>query len=195
MADGTVYGESGYDPLSITKDSITVDITAEKDGNSAFAYLDANNAGLGVCGNVTNTGPQGESGTNVCLNANGGQAAGDDNVTTDELLQFVFSVDVLVEEISFNNNHDGGFGAGDLLDIDEDPTNAVPGYSDIGWIIGAGDIFEVSFNNEQFYVEEIVFSKITKRVQSQAFWLCWLPVWLLVVSFAEEILEHYPFTV
>ncbi len=152
MADGAVWGESGYSTLSVD----IMSITGTKGGNAAFAYLDRGNAGLGVCGQVNNTGMKGNSGTNQCSSG-----AGDDNVTTSEALQFKFSSDVVVTNIWFNNNHDGGFDAtGDLINIEGSPVTAATGYAGDGngygsWAITAGDIFDVSFNNEQFYVSAI----------------------------------------
>ena len=82
-------------------------ITGTNGGNS-YAYLDAANAGLGVCGTlgagaasnqVTN------SGANLC------NPSSDDNIShhngTPETLHFVFAADVVIDKIWLNNNHDG----------------------------------------------------------------------------------------
>jgi hypothetical protein len=97
-------------------------VTATKDSSSAFAYLDRNKAGLGVCGNVPDDGPQGNSGSNKCRNlSDTGEAAGDDNVTTGETLSFSFSQAVKITSIWFNNNHDPDRSlVGDTIDIGGD---------------------------------------------------------------------------
>jgi hypothetical protein len=160
MADGNVYGESGYSSLDIG----LVSITSTKGGASAFSYLDRSNAGLGVCGFVGNTGLQGNSGSNLCLDAAGGPAAGDDNVTTAEALSFVFSEAVTITNIWFNNNHDGGFDATDLITIEGTNYSAVTGYAGDAnaystWNMAAGVSFDVAHLNEEFYVSAIEFSR------------------------------------
>lgn len=99
-----VYGESIWDTLTIIQTGFKLDITATQSGSTAAAYLDAGNAGLGVCdsvkvGGIANAATN--SSTNQCWNA------GDDNVTFGEALRFVFNVDVVINDIWFNNNHDG----------------------------------------------------------------------------------------
>ncbi len=150
LADGPVYGESGYTTLTLG----TASITGTYAGDPAFAYLDRRIAGLGVCKSVAVTGPQGNSGINQCA------VSSDDNVSFDEALQFVFTQNVVITNIWFNNNHDGGFGAGDMLTIEGVDYAAVTGYAGDAnaystWAISAGDSFDVSFDNEQFYVSAI----------------------------------------
>ena len=157
MTDNGAYGESVWDPLVLTLADFTLTITATNgDGTSdEFAYLDAGNAGLGVCTTVNNSDDVGElnpgSGSNLC------DPASDDNVTNDEALHFVFDVDVVVDNIWFNNNHDGGFDAPDMVTIDGDPFSVSTGYADgpngIGsFTLLAGETLTIGFNNEQFYV-------------------------------------------
>ena len=117
MADGAVYGESAYTSFDdVTGLSITGvrDVDGLDVGDNtvaAFAYLDRNVAGMGVCGNATTLGPRGNVGSNVCLNAAGdGQAAGDDSMQSpvSEYLIFTAVTDgVLIESITVNRNHDG----------------------------------------------------------------------------------------
>lgn len=166
MADGNVYGESGYSSLNIGLVSITATksslVTNANPTGSAFAYLDRGTAGLGVCGFVTDLGAQGNSGSNKCLDAAGGSAAGDDNVTTTEALSFVFSEAVTITNIWFNNNHDGGFGQDDIQDlINIEGVNypALPGIASSTWNMAAGISFDVAFVNEEFYVAAIEFSR------------------------------------
>ena len=50
LADGAVYGESAWDPLTITIGGLTITITASAKSDNdeiQYAYLDRNNAGLG----------------------------------------------------------------------------------------------------------------------------------------------------
>lgn len=185
LADGSVYGESGYSSLNIG----IMSVTATKGSSSAFAYLDRNNAGLGVCGNVTNTGKKGSNGSNLCLNSSGGAAAGDDNVTSGETLSFSFSQAVKITNIWFNNNHDSDFslvnintGVGDTIKIggadylfsasDFDAsrstgftlTEAVGNrnadflYSIDRYVYGGS--FDISFVNDQFYVSAIEYETV-----------------------------------
>lgn len=170
LADGTEYGESGYSSLDIGIMSITATKTSLGTAtNSAFAYLDRRNAGLGVCGFVSNTGKQGNNGSNLCLNAAGGSAAGDDNVTTTEALSFSFTQNVTITNIWFNNNHDGGFGAGDKLTIEGSEYDAVLGYAGDAnaystWNILSGQTFDVAYFNEEFYVSAIEFQTVPEPV-------------------------------
>jgi len=156
MAGGSTWGESGYTTLS----EDIMDVTGTKNGNDAFAYLDRGTAGLGVCGLVNSTGQKGDSGTNQCSSG-----AGDDNTTTGEALQFMFDFDVLINNIWFNNNHDGGFSLGALITIEGANHAAKLGYANDGngfgsWLIKAGDSFDVAFYNEQFYVSAIEYSRV-----------------------------------
>jgi hypothetical protein len=138
-----------------------MDVDATQNGSNAFAYHDRGNAGLGVCGQVNRQGKKGNSRRNQCSSG-----AGDDNITTGEALQFTFDVDVLISNIWFNNNHDHGFSTTpqDKVTIEATDYNAVLGYAgdpnNYGtWFLSAGDIFDVSFNNEQFYVSAIEFNE------------------------------------
>lgn len=168
LADGSTYGESGYSSLDIGLVSITATksslITEINPTGSAFSYLDRSNAGLGVCGFVTDLGQQGNSGSNKCLSATGGSAAGDDNVTTAEALSFVFSEAVTITNIWFNNNHDGGFGDPDKVTIEGVDYDAILGYAgganEYGtWNMAADVSFDVAYSNEEFYVSAIEFSR------------------------------------
>lgn len=160
LADGTEYGESGYSSLDIG----IVDITSTKGSASAYSYLDRGTAGLGVCGFVTDTGKQGNSGANKCLDAAGASAAGDDNVTMTEALSFIFSEAVTITNIWFNNSHDGNFDDSDQITIEGVEFDAVTGYAgDVHvydtWSMAAGDSFDVAYYNEEFYVSAIEFSR------------------------------------
>lgn len=89
----TTPGEGGTQPLHIDlAGGLTLDIFGYDADGPAFAYLDSNTGGLGVCSNL-------DSG----MQCNPG---GDDNVTVGEYLEFVFSAPVHISSMSFNNNHD-----------------------------------------------------------------------------------------
>ena len=171
MADGAVYGESAWDPLTITIGGLTITITASATSDNdeiQYAYLDRNNAGLGVCGDLNGAGddnlnaPQGNSGSNLCA------PSSDDNVTFTEVLHFSFSEDVIIDNFWFNNNHDGGFGQDaiqDLVGIGDTEYDVglgiVGGAGGIGpFTVGAGEILDVYFVNEQFYVGGVEFHSV-----------------------------------
>lgn len=105
-ADGA-YGESAWNPLSLSADfGIDVDIYGVKAGdNDAYAYLDSNGAGLGVCGDISGDANEknANSTSNLC------DPSSDDNVTEMEALRFVFNEDVVIDKLWFNNNHDSPF--------------------------------------------------------------------------------------
>ena len=113
LADGPA-GESAYDTYSIGGIDFTA--TQNLDGDepeTAVVYLDANNAGMGVCGYADSLGPNPDSGANVCLNADGGQNAGDDSIQfeKDEVLTLTTTgTPVLLESIWVNYNHDANSG-------------------------------------------------------------------------------------
>ena len=148
-------GESAWNPLTLTFPDFTVSITGHAstdNDNTQFAYLDWGTAGLGVCQDTTspNVSYSG-SGTNRC------SVSSDDNVTTGEWLEFVFDTDVTIDAFWFNNNHDGGFSAGDMVNIDNAAYPVALGYA--GGANGIGPFtvakntpITVAFNNEQFYV-------------------------------------------
>ena len=69
-------GEAGFQTFDWTVGGLTLTATGTNGGNNAFAYLDSNNAGLGVCGSVT--------GGNQC------SPSSDDNVTVGEILNLGF---------------------------------------------------------------------------------------------------------
>ena len=103
LADGNVYGESAYDSLTVGD----VTVTATKNGNEALVYLDADNAGMGVCGSLlsgASLGANGSSGANVCSDSS------DDSIQwqSDESLTFTANDDgFYFGSIWFNHNHDG----------------------------------------------------------------------------------------
>ncbi len=173
----SIYGESAWSSLDLPDDpnvsfaGFKLSITAEKAGTSnpsAFAYLDYNNAGLGVCGYANNTTPNNiprPSGKNVCLNANQGAAAGDDNVTAGEALIFTFSdfLGDLGVTFFFNSNHDSQIPAtgahvkirNDVVDMTYgDLTDGATGSGGVGpvTVSGLNRTIRVEYHDQQFYV-------------------------------------------
>ncbi len=116
LADGAL-GESGWSTLMFQADgshttiaaNSFLNITGTTPSGSAIAYLDSGNAGLGVCGSLTDAGnidtAFANSTTNLC------NPSSDDNITavgnSGELAHFVFGSDVVIDNIWVNNNHDG----------------------------------------------------------------------------------------
>jgi len=176
-------GESAWSTLSIPSFfgmQITGHATNDND-TAQFAYLDKGTAGLGSCkdsssANVATPG----SGANRC------DPGSDDNVTDHEYLEFTFDEDVVVDNLWFNNNHNGGFGTNpdgseDMVTIGvglqgaalTDPGGVFPGtafevalgYTDgvngIGsFKVAKGDRLWVAFNNEQFYLSGMAVSAV-----------------------------------
>lgn len=144
-------GEYGISPLSLVGDGFTVDITGTKDGNAAFAYLDAGHGGLGVCGSLISS---------QC------NPSSDDNITSGEVLKMTFNQAVTIDKIWFNNNHDGdGSLSGNKIKIggtDYSLISAigVPSYNDdwtpnVSFHVAAGGslLFSLaSTNSDQFYI-------------------------------------------
>lgn len=186
---GGALGESAWNTLSFNADgthsmtSSFLNITGTN-GSDSYAYLDANNAGLGVCGSLLNADTANQatnSGANLC------DPGGDDNVSfhaaaaTAETLHFIFGADVVIENIWFNNNHDGDRsleGDSILLGISGSTAAQVLGAPgpggdsmlDLGLSLGAGVMFDVGFdsnqlcdgdlNNCEFYISKIEFSTV-----------------------------------
>lgn len=130
LADGSA-GESAYTTYSIGG----IDFTASQnlDGGepeSAVVYLDAGNAGMGVCGYADILGPRPDQGSNVCLNADRGGNASDDSIQfqKEEVLTLeATGGPILLESIWVNYNHDPNSGAFDAWE----------------WIIG-GETYSVA---------------------------------------------------
>ena len=170
MADGS-YGEGAWDPLTLSTGGATLTITghatAGDDDQQQYAYLDARRAGLGVCKDVvSNALVNSKSAGNTANNCN---PSSDDNVSTAEFLRFVFDVDVKVNNLWFNNNHDTpkGFTPGDMITIGGNNYGVTTGYAGgangIGsFYVAAGQAFDVAFYNRQFYVSGIEVSKVAE---------------------------------
>jgi hypothetical protein len=164
-------GESSWASLSIPG-AFGLSITghaSNDDDNDQFAYLDWGTAGLGVCKDAIGA-PTGAMPGNT---GNSCQPSSDDNVTVDEYLEFVFTEEVTVENLWFNNNHDGGFHAGDMVTINGVDYPVMLGYAGGANGIGvfhllAGDVLTVAYNNEEFYVSGMA---VTAMPVPAAIWL------------------------
>lgn len=158
-------GESAWNTLTLTDGSLTMNVNGYSSNplnggiSRAFAYLDWGNAGLGVCKSANSTGANPDSSTNQC------NPSSDDNVTVGEYLAFSFNQDVQIDNFWFNNNHDGGFGAGDLVTIGGSDfavgTGYVGGNNGIGpFMLGKGSELLVRYKNEEFYISGMEVSTV-----------------------------------
>ena len=174
--DAGALGESAWDPLEISGTGFNLSITAtqfnvmKQVDETAYAYLDNNHAGLGVCGHVDasdiNVARPGDF-SNIC------NPSSDDNVTDGETLYFEFDTAVTIEKIWFNNTHDEDF---EIISPDEvtidgmdylgpgngyAPTSAV--YNTAGlkasesnflgpFSVAADTPFSIAFKDQQFYI-------------------------------------------
>ncbi|WP_228445464.1 PEP-CTERM sorting domain-containing protein [Thalassotalea sp. HSM 43] len=170
--------EGGALELVYEMDGYTLTITGFDDlddDDDVYAYLDAPNntgpGGLGVCADVDDA--------MQCV------PSSNDNVTEAEYLVFTFSgldegTKVGLQQLWFNNYHDGNLGVGDLINVD---------FSDIGgpsvdfepvtdgmeldpgnwaWVnddpsmflFGEGDSFTISYVNQTFYVSGFAASSL-----------------------------------
>ncbi|HWP84701.1 MAG TPA: hypothetical protein VNN17_05895, partial [Terriglobia bacterium] len=153
MANPGGNGESAYTSLIVPLSFGTLTITGSSiaAGTGAYAYLDSGFGGLGVCsfllGSAT-TGPKPGSSANLC------NPSSDDNATAGDALSFVFDVDVIIDTIWMNNNHDGDTSLlGDTMSIggaDYTFTNGGPGLNSFtlfSYIVNAGVPFIIANNN------------------------------------------------
>ena len=143
----TVPGESAHQPLTVTATDFSVDINGFKSTGLANAYLDAGHAGLGVCT---------PNGSGFC--------GADDNVDeVGEFLSFVFTQDVYISDIWFNNNHDAPFtlngfnidvnGSNTLFsDSMKDPAMGNQFRLSGTTFVAAGDSYTIGYVDQQFYV-------------------------------------------
>lgn len=176
-AEPTGLGESAWTVFNVlTHFGFDIRITGVKGapaliGAGPYAYLDSNKAGMGVCGTLTATGltkldTATGSGANLC------NPGSDDNITTDEGLNFEFNEAVVISKVWFNNNHDGDrsligdtisvLTAGNVLftalDVDAsrggDVVYAVP------MSFSANSVGAISYVNEEFYLSAIEISRV-----------------------------------
>lgn len=160
MANGAT-GESAWTTLNLSNTDFNLDVQATNSGGTAYAYLDRATGGLGVCKRLNSTGTSKldqstNSGTNLCYNSS------DDNVTSNEALHFVFSTNVIIDTIWFNDFHDSDFSLlGNKVDINgAEYTFTNGGYKQVSYttapyFVAAGSSFDIAYNNEQFYVQKM----------------------------------------
>lgn len=177
------YGEGAWTSLNLSSDGVNVSITGHATNDNdptQYAYLDWGNAGLGACKDVLNTSIVNT--TKAGNTANNCAPSSDDNVTAKEFLSFVFDKNVVITNIWFNNNHDGGFGPGDNVKIDNKVFKLATGYAGdangIGsFFVSAGDVFDVKYVNEEFYISGIEFSAVPESASLVLLAIGLLAVW------------------
>lgn len=178
LADNSL-GESGYSTLmfdasgthTVVPANAFLEITGTN-GAPSYAYLDAGGAGLGVCGAL--------DGNQQCT------PSSDDNVSwhngMPEELHFDFDTTVIIDNIWFNNNHDGDRSLLNDSVVVEGNTiqlNNGGAYLDsllnLGLMLDAANILDVgfaptcdsdtapdsyNFNNCEFYVSKIEYHTV-----------------------------------
>ncbi|MCF6209585.1 MAG: PEP-CTERM sorting domain-containing protein [Gammaproteobacteria bacterium] len=163
MANGA-WGESAWTSLALPGGLGSV--TASFNGGTTYAYLDRNTGGLGACRNLNAAGDASVN-TMTGSSANLCNPSDDDNMTLGETLHFVFNVDVIIETIWFNNFHNGDRSLlNDSIDIDGAAytfTNGeayVESFTTTPYLVSAGTIFDIGYNNELFYVQSMDVSSV-----------------------------------
>ena len=180
------YGEGAWSSLVLNVGGATVTITghATDDNDSTqYAYLDWGTAGLGSCKDAVNAGLPPVNTQAAGRTTNNCNPSSDDNITTNEYLKFVFDRDVTVNNLWFNNNHDGGFGAGDMVKIAGTDFLVTTGYAGGANGIGSFNVsgnteFLVAFSNEQYYVSGM---EVTGRVPDDGTTLVLLSVGMFLL--------------
>jgi hypothetical protein len=165
------YGEGAWSSLVLNVGGVQVTITGHAtDDNDAnqYAYLDWGNAGLGSCKDVVSGGLVNTK--DDFRTSNNCNPSSDDNITTNEYLDLVFDQNVTVNNLWFNNNHDGGFGAGDKVKIAGIDYAVATGYAGGANGIGSFNVlantaFRIAFSNEQFYLSGM---EVTANVPDEA---------------------------
>ena len=173
------YGESAWATFSLLPNwGIDVEISGIKQERSAFAYLDANKGGMGVCGALNSTGIA-KLGTATGSGANLCNPSDDDNITSFEMLRLEFNEAVVISRIWLNNNHDGDlslvgdtisifgvlktFAAGDVDSGALDPNRTGDVMYASAMTFAAGSIAYIAFpdqNGEQFYLSALEVNRV-----------------------------------
>lgn len=161
MANGA-WGESAWTTLAVSG----VSITSTFNGADAFTYLDRNTGGLGACQQLNAAGTAAlntmtGSGANLCDPSN------DDNMAAGETLHLVFGTDVTIDTLWFNNFHDGDQSLfGDNISIGGNAYTFTNGDNNTSsstlapYTVLAGEIFEIGYIDEKFYLEAMTFSPV-----------------------------------
>ena len=163
MADGA-YGESAWNQMVFTdieNSGVDLIVTAYNANGKALAYLDANEAGLGVCSTGLKDGASADvmtgSSSNIC-----GEASDDnvsDNYAPGEYLMFSFMLgddpfEVNGFSVTVNDNHADKSLEGHVIDMNGTPWATQAQQTDTYFFDGAS-VFTVAFNKGQFYVESL----------------------------------------
>jgi len=146
--------EKGFGNLASSEFSVI----GTKDGNSAFAYFDSGDAGLGVCGALTSS--------NQC------NPSSDDNVTSGEYLTFTFFQDTLLTGLFVNTNHDSSvnyFSGSEGVSLNGNKTSVTTYGSAVDYnklvtadlFVAANDSFTLGYDDKQFYVSKMTYEKVT----------------------------------
>jgi hypothetical protein len=161
MANGAT-GESAWDIFTYADpEGFNLGVTGSSNGDSAYAYLDRNTGGMGVCKSLNGTGEANKntstgSGANLC------NESSDDNVTVGEILTLIFDKAVVINTLWFNNFHDGDKSLfGNTISIDSslhaftngDASN--PSFTTTPYFVGAGETFTIAYSNEEFYLQSM----------------------------------------
>jgi len=168
----TVFGESSVDnvaalnpifdatyvPIAVTAAGYNASGQSITDG-SYFAYLDRNQAGLGVCKVIT--------AGNQC------NPASDDNLTSGEILGLSFAQDVVVTGLSFRGEShpsDPEFAIGDLFDVSFDDGATWSSHQLVKGNLGnsvafnsllsAGTEMLLAYNNQQYYLSAMTVAPV-----------------------------------
>jgi len=170
LADGNVAtsdgsgdtGERGYQPYTFSflgGLKLTVrgyETNGTDDDTESYAYMDKGTAGMGVC---------------TALNSDSQcDPSSDDNVSSGEYLRLLFNRDVVIDSLTFNSNHDGGF-LDSFINIDGLDVSPSDGTGSkvfaASWSLTAGDYFDIGYvdrtdgeRNSQFYLEKMVVSEV-----------------------------------
>lgn len=159
------YGESAWAPLTVAIGNVTMTVTAggagDNDGQQ-YAYLDWGNAGLGACKDLR---ASGATGSNNGAKANVCSRGKDSNVNAGEFLEFVFSQDVVVDNLWFSDTAKGGFRPGDVVYIDGAEygleKGLAGGLNGIGtFTVAAGEKLVVAFENRNFHITGIEVTEV-----------------------------------
>ena len=181
-------GESAWKPLTIDEslgEGFILNIHGDNPDTApigdAWAYLDWNHAGLGVCDELTsNSGDTARPGNggNIC------NPGSDDNTTLSEQLVLIFNTAVTIDKIWLNNTHDddrqiitpetvlingdsvvvpgNGYATGNNYNNQDNlhasEANYIGGYS-----VNAGQMFTIGYGGampEQFYVSGLKVTRV-----------------------------------
>lgn len=160
IANGAT-GESAWDVFTYADpEGFNLSVTGSN-GGPAYAYLDRNTGGMGVCKSLNAAGEANKnastgSGANLCSQSS------DDNVTIGEMLTLIFDKAVIINTLWFNNFHDGDKSLlGDTINIDNtshlftNGNSSNPSFTTTPYFVGAGEAFTIAYSNEEFYLQSM----------------------------------------